>query len=652
MRMKQELRLRAHAGMLVRRVKSRAAATILITTTLLLLAGAARAQISPGPLSRAHQFLSGPTQCTTCHRFGAGAPSFKCVDCHVEIARRLAEHRGFHAVLAKPENNGRDCAQCHSEHNGENFQLIHWEPSLEAFDHAKTGYVLEGKHAGLACNKCHVPEHVSEAERRAIQMKDLRGTYLGLSRDCRSCHTDPHRGQLGPNCSQCHNVLDWKQTSQFDHSKTRFSLTGAHARVACAKCHTPSGPGGAVRFAGVPFDKCTDCHTDPHRGAFPQRCESCHNTSAWKQVQLAGKFDHSKTDYPLLGKHAQVGCVHCHHSGDFKKPLAFQKCSDCHTPDPHGGQFLDRAECSACHTVEGFKPARFGLPEHAATRYPLEGRHAQVACAKCHQPSGIATRYKIPFARCTDCHTDAHRGQFAAAPDFNRCESCHTVQGFRPSTYTIARHQQSRFPLLEAHVAVACVDCHRADTHQPGATVPYRFADVSCTACHGDPHHGEFMERMRKRGPTGAPLGCEACHSLKSWHDLARFDHATTTFPLVGAHRKVACVNCHRPSPGVASLRNVSFRSAPARCEGCHTDIHGGQFAGQGRFTDCSSCHGLFRWKPSLFNHNVHTRFSLLGAHQRVPCAGCHKTTRIVQGKPVLFYKPTPRQCKDCHGAT
>src|SRR2546425_11349021 len=61
----------------------------------LLLATAAWAQISPGPLSRAHQSLSGPTQCTSCHKVGTGKPDLKCLECHVEIAQRLAEQRGL-----------------------------------------------------------------------------------------------------------------------------------------------------------------------------------------------------------------------------------------------------------------------------------------------------------------------------------------------------------------------------------------------------------------------------------------------------------------------------------------------------------------------------------------------------------------------------
>src|ERR1700745_4106138 len=63
-----------------------------IVATLLFSASSARSQISPGPLAKAHQSLSGTTQCASCHQFGTSTPTFKCLDCHKEIARLLSEN--------------------------------------------------------------------------------------------------------------------------------------------------------------------------------------------------------------------------------------------------------------------------------------------------------------------------------------------------------------------------------------------------------------------------------------------------------------------------------------------------------------------------------------------------------------------------------
>ena len=96
---------------------------------------------------------------------------------------------------------------------------------------------------------------------------------------------------------------------------------------------------------------------------------------------------------------------------------------------------------------------------------------------------------------------------------------------------------------------------------------------------------------------------------------------------------------------------NVDFHAAPKQCEECHADIHGAQFARAGSVTGCADCHNSARWKPSLFDHEKRTTFPLQGAHRNVGCAECHKLTHVINGKAVLFYKPTPKECVACHGA-
>lgn len=612
-----------------------------------LSASLVHGQISPGPLSRAHESLRGPTQCTSCHVVGKGAAELKCQECHTEIAAELANGHGLHARFSNKTN----CAACHSEHNGENYPLIRWQPSLQAFDHSQTGYPLQGKHAGLECSECHTPAHIQESAKTLIKMKDLRNTFLGLSQECTTCHQDPHKGELGTNCTQCHNFVNWKAANNFDHSKTRYPLTGLHVQVTCAKCHTPAMPGGPPRFAGIPFAKCSDCHGDPHHGTFAQSCETCHTTSGWKNLPEGQQFDHSKTKFPLLGKHADVDCVKCHVGADFKRPVAFAKCGDCHA-DAHGGQFAarsDHGECGSCHTVNGWKPSLFDVKMHAASTYPLEGQHASVACSKCHVPAGTATRYKIAFDKCTDCHSDVHGGQFAAAPYNGRCETCHTVHGFKPSTFTIAEHQRSGFPLKGSHLAVPCSECHTTDLAISGSKiVPYHFTNLACTRCHQNPHGEKFKAQM-EQVKAGRPAGCEACHSVESWTDLPSFDHSKTHFPLRGAHAKLQCEQCHKPAASDGKLTEASFQSTPTECVKCHQDPHAGQFVDYGKPKSCDNCHNTEHWKPSTFNHETQTDFPLKGAHEKVACADCHTASQLINGKRVVMYKAAPRACSDCH---
>jgi hypothetical protein len=290
----------------------------------------------------------------------------------------------------------------------------------------------------------------------------------------------------------------------------------------------------------------------------------------------------------------------------------------------------------------------FGVKEHATSKYPLQGKHIIVECAKCHTPDGKETQYKIKFANCADCHKDVHDNQFAARPFNNRCETCHTAADFHRSLYTIAMHRNSRFPLSGAHVAVPCANCHAVGkTHRADNILPFRFADTSCTACHADPHHGEFKDRMARKRPNGTPFGCEACHNSASWTDINGFDHSKTAFPLLGAHRTVKCGACHKARVG---SQEVQFKGTPKNCDSCHNDSHGGQFKDHNAKTFCENCHDTQRWVPSTFDHNKRTKLPLQGGHAHVKCDKCHSLAKFIDGNPVLFYKPTPLQCDACHG--
>ena len=612
-------------------------------------------QISPGALSRSHRSVQGLDNCTSCHELSTGKRTFRCLSCHKEIAWRIEARKGLHASFELEAESSNKCVDCHPEHNGENAPLTKW--NVDTFDHEKTGYKLEGKHIGLACSRCHSPEHIDRRELATIRITDLTRTFLGVSPRCANCHHDPHKGHLGEDCLQCHNFIDWKTINiiSFDHSLSRYPLTGLHVKVRCELCHN-TAPDKKPRYIGIPFGDCSDCHTDPHRGRFTQTCRSCHDTAGWNKTspaEMNRTFDHSKTKFPLLGKHREVDCVQCHVKADFQKPLVFQKCSDCHHPDPHGGQFskrTGRSECSNCHSVDTFKPSTFGLKEHRKTAYPLEGKHATVSCARCHVPKGKATIYAIKFRYCTDCHTDQHANQFAGAPYLNRCENCHSLLKFVPSTFNLQRHSEVSFRLAGSHMAVACNDCHKqTQSLEPKLTARYRWPILSCASCHADPHGGRFKKFLVPAGANSLSSGCPVCHSSVTWTDLSPFDHARTSFALSGAHKSVPCAACHKPDSPSTGLMQVDFTLAPRQCSQCHPDVHGHQFSNVDG-GECGRCHDVRKWKPSLFNHDKQSSFPLEGAHRNVLCESCHKLTRVVAGNAIVFYKPTSKECVACHG--
>lgn len=611
----------------------------------------AAGQISPGPLARAHQSLGGDANCTKCHELSAKAPTFRCLECHKEIAAEIQQSRGLHATFPRSGAPGESCVKCHSDHNGADFQMVHWNPTPQGFDHSKTGYALDGKHVGLSCRACHTAQHIPTQARALLAGKDLNRTWLGLSPNCSTCHTDPHQGRFGSGCATCHSTADWKaasiDTRKFDHSRTQYPLTGEHRYVLCQSCHTP-GADEQPRYEGLKFAYCADCHRDPHQGGFKQACETCHTTSSWTKTGFVQKFDHSKTSFPLRGKHQQVPCLQCHQGGDFKAPIAHANCADCHKPDPHNGQFAQRADggrCESCHTEQGWSPSTFTVADHAKTKFPLVFPHERVPCASCHVPAGNNTRFKLEYAACVDCHRDEHGGQFAGAPWHNRCAQCHNGATFKVSSYTLDKHQKSTFPLTGGHEAVPCNQCHKPAV---GSKLTlYHFRNLSCTTCHEDIHKGQFAQRMAVPDSAGKSLGCLACHSTSDWKDLAKFDHSRTKFPLLGSHRAVACADCHRPPNLELTMVHVRFGEAPTGCVGCHENPHANQF-GQ-RAGDCAGCHNTNKWKPSLFDHDK-IGFPLKGGHENVACSSCHTLHRIINGRRVLFYKPTPTRCAACHG--
>lgn len=628
--------------------------------------GAAVAQVSPGALSKAHASLEGNSNCLRCHGTKReGGVDGQCIACHREIALLKTAGRGLHA-----REGAKNCASCHPEHGGRDFALIAWkagEPS--SFDHARAGSPLAGKHAKARCAACHevLEKRVSPVVKLAPG--PLRASsFLGLETECRACHADVHKGSLGTDCDRCHGAAqETFKISAFDHGKTTYPLTGKHAAVACAKCHVPpaTAPDAAPseppvpRFKPLAHAECSECHKDPHAGRLGPACGRCHTTASFREV-ARDAFDHERTRYPLRGKHATVACAKCHQApatpgGPMVKP-AFAKCSDCHR-DAHGGRATVAgvpADCSACHTVDGFRPSTFTIERHDRTPYPLAGAHARVACAKCHTKdlrpgtpwgtSGVVLR--PARTRCEDCHADAHAGQLRERRGVT-CDSCHTVERFKPSTYGASEHARV-WALGGKHAKTACADCHRRnrpekplDVAKTGAARVDFHPGTACTVCHEDAHAGRFGQRS-----------CADCHDAAAFrpslYDAAL--HAKAAYPLDGAHVVVPCVGCHAELATAGSRRPV-FRDARRRCAECHKDPHAGQFASRPGGGACETCHDTTSFRPARrFDHAKDARFRLEGAHARAACARCHKPA-AGGGSNVVIYRATPRECAACHHA-
>jgi hypothetical protein len=540
---------------------------IFLLTTL--LAAIASAQLSPGPLSQAHADLEGLANCNKCHGFDQKLAPDKCLGCHIALSDKIKAGQGLHSKA-----DHKDCGVCHVEHQGKDYDLVYWKSGETKFDHAQTGYTLEGKHAAVECRKCHQENNIRAKDK--LPKVNLSRTYLGLGRECLSCHPDEHHGQLAANCLSCHQMNGWKPAAVFDHTKAKFILTGKHSTVECNKCHpvipdnqTPSSK-GYVKFTGLQFEKCLDCHKDVHDNKFGQNCESCHNTSNWISVNQA-KFDHSKTRYPLEGKHVAVSCDKCHVAGKFKG-LQFAACTDCHS-DYHQGQLASRPRkgaCEECHTVAGYESAKFTIEQHQLTAYPLAGSHFAVPCNGCHKkvtsngkPETVHLKYDN--THCKVCHEDPHKGVADTYIAKGGCEFCHLVDSWKASTYD---HSQAKFALEGRHKNVACRACHGKDK-QDAAILQFAGLTQKCVDCHEDIHRGQFVKIINIKTDINNMVDCSRCHNSVSWKP-EKFDHnRDTAFKLDGAHVKLLCVDCHKPSI-VDGKSFVKYKPLGSSCSDCH----------------------------------------------------------------------------------
>ncbi len=484
--------------------------------------------LMPGKVTRAH--VKQEETCANCHdRTNARKQSSLCLDCHKDVAADVREHHGYHGRMG---NAGiGECSACHTEHKGREADIV--QLGRAQFDHHLTDFALEGAHTALECDSCHKP-HV--AWRKAPVT-------------CAGCHKndDVHHGQFTQSCGECHSAKSWAG-GRFDHDKTDFKLTGAHAAVTCDACHV----GG--RYKQTP-KTCNGCHAtdDEHRGSRGTDCAKCHVTKEWKTA----KFDHLKeTEYELLGVHAKIDCVACHRSGNYKEKIP-KDCNGCHrADDAHAARF--GAKCGDCHDNYHWHPVNY---DHAAkTKFALQGAHAKLDCHTCHTAAAASQKLAKD---CVGCHRaeDPHGGKVKGA-----CDACHGQKTWRSDV--VFDHDLTAFPLLGLHRVVSCAQCH--------ATQAFGRAATACNDCHAhdDVHKGGLGKK------------CESCHSPNGW-PLWTFDHAKQAhFALLGAHGKLQCAACHHESPGTVKL--------PKQCGTCHhkDDRHLGQYGAQ-----CDRCHTNYSWK-------------------------------------------------------
>ncbi len=435
----------------------------------------------------------------------------------------------------------------------------------------------------VLCLDCHDHEKVAKDIK---EKRGYHGRIPGITeRECNVCHHE-HLGRKADIL-----FLD-KQT--FKHDDTDFVLRGGHKNLRCDACHEKGKKYREAKGA------CFDCHKkiDPHKERLGKLCDSCHRESSWRDFQ----YDHSRTDFPLEGKHKGVECRDCHPQERYQSIP--KNCYACHkNDDKHEGRYSE--ECKKCHSPLAWSNTKF---DHDKTDFKLTGRHVLLACEQCHRANVNAYKEDLK-TDCYSCHklNDRHKGLYG-----KKCQDCHTTKTWSKEKFD---HDKTDFPLKGAHEKVACVDCHPGDLYKD------KVSD-KCVDCHqqNDVHAGQ-------QGKL-----CQNCHNEKAWMNNVRFDHDITRFPLLGSHMTLACEECHG---------STRFKDVKPQCGQCHKadDVHKQKLG-----PNCGACHFSQDWKVWDFDHDKRTKFKLRDAHKEKDCLLCHT-------KPVTGEIELSSACYGCHAA-
>ena len=446
----------------------------------------------------------------------------------------------------------------------------------------------------------------------------------------------------------------------FDRNPSPGPLHPSHAGVVslqgndgCRQCHAEGRfdpAAGAGREMAAACNTCHDRiadqitrHTGIHgtlEGSLAFECSECHHEHAGDTLGLVSLavfqkagigapelYDHAHVGgLKLTGKHLELECAGCHVNarndmiaeGQSRFLGLTQQCTGCHN-DVHKGELGN--DCARCHgQSEPFK----AVPSftHPKT-FPLVDGHAHRKCSECHTTPG---EYKGLSVACASCHTDdferTTRPSHRVARIGTDCASCHDAVKWTTVRFT---HDQ-RFPLAGKHAAVACATCHSEGAPQQEVLAFEKGA--GCAACHTDD-----FERTTRPSHRVAGLGtdCASCHGVDDWK-AKDFVH-DQRFPLIGAHKPLACNGCH--AEGDAQRKVVAF-TANASCEACHASPHDAKLMTAVRFvrgvgTDaCAVCHlpAATNWRDADARMTVElhaaTGFELAAPHDKQSCAKCH----------------------------
>lgn len=459
-----------------------------------------------------------------------------------------------------------DCESCHTSTTFRDVE----------YDHGRTDFNLEGRHAAENCLSCH----------------DVRDFSLAKS-ECTSCHTDVHEAKMGLDCARCHSSASWSVFDVDDiHLSTRFPVMGRHVTVDCQSCH-PTMPHGDMRATTI---RCVDCHQADYlevpsprhvSAGFSTECLDCHQMNFWRPASMG---DHDAFFPIFSGRHAGAWaeCATCH--TDPANNRVFN-CLNCHEHNQttmnssHTGMPGYAWESNACLSCHPSGQAGNFL-EHDLTYFPIfSGRHAGAwtDCTTCHADPVNRANFT-----CLSCHEHSqpvidpvHAGMPGYAWESNTCLSCHP-DGLAGQ---FIEHDPQFFPIYSGAHAGAWTDCSTCHTDPANRTL------FSCLTCHD---HSQSVVDPAHVGMPGYAWESNSCYSCHPTGLAGQYvDHDAQFFPIYsGKHSgrwKNDCATCH-PNPqqkAIVDCLTACHKHEPIKTNEKHANRPGYSYTSEA----CISCH-------------------------------------------------------------
>ncbi len=661
-------------------------------------------------------------RCESCHQLGVfkGTPR-DCASCHT-AGSRLARSN-----VVRPDKHIPTQLACDSCHNTQAFtgaKFNHLGVAVGSCVTCHAAGLAPGKSTGhlvtsASCDTCHR----TTAWRPAAAFNHV-GVAAGT---CATCHGVTAKGKSAlhipttvptsmPSCDTCHRSGFTAFAPARFHASVTVSAacvtchTGSFTRAVgkpntpvhtnvtlCESCHksTASWAGARVDHSGYnSLTNCAGCHDGraatgqpvaTHIKTGATSCLSCHTTTAWRptswnhtQLAVAGQCAtcHSGANPPADARPAT------HVPYQSVPGLVAPNCDTCHkssltawAPTRLHANVSVSSGCETCH-VGNYSPG-----QRKPTTGALATIHATITgnCQTCHT-STVTWVVNRPdhnqFAAGTNCSQSGCHGSGASGksathiPAGVNCASCHTVTGWRPSTWS---HSPTQAPVIGvcstchsglyppadgrivAHVPYAalgalapnCDTCHKGgySTWNPGmvhVNIPSIVAN--CASCHT----GQYLAAKGK-SPThvATTAACETCHKSTATFVGAKIDHSTFG-------TATNCATCHVGGSGATGKAATHIPVGTTNCFSCHGTVtwlpskwNHTQLAVAGQ---CATCHtGAF--PPADGRSTLHTPFQLVTALGAAKCDTCHSGFALWTGIKLHSKVALSAQCVTCHTA-